>query len=390
MKIAFVTPWYGDIPGGAENECKRTVENLKKHGIDVEVLTTCVKEFRSDWNHNYYKEGVYELNGTTVRRFEVRKRDTASFDRINYKLMCNQSISLKEEHVFIQEMINSPDLYSYIRKQADNYDYYFFIPYMFGTTYYGSQICPDKSVLIPCLHDESYAYLSIYREMFEKVRGIIFHSEQEQILANRIYNLKNEQDVLGEGIDADFVYESGRFRDKYGMKDNFILYAGRKEVGKNVPLLIDHFCRYKRAHPSSDLKLVLIGSGEVKIPNGFEDYIIDLGFIPIQDKYDAYSAATFMCQPSVNESFSIVIMESWLCNVPVLVNADCAVTKEHCIKCNGGLYFKDYYEFAGCLEFYLGNPEIKNKMGENGMLYVINNFSWDKVIHKYINFLGGL
>ena len=30
MKIAFVIPWYGDIPGGAENECKRTVENLAR------------------------------------------------------------------------------------------------------------------------------------------------------------------------------------------------------------------------------------------------------------------------------------------------------------------------------------------------------------------------
>jgi len=61
MKIAFVIPWYGDIPGGAENECKRTVENLARRDVDVEVLTTCVKEFLSDWNTDYYKEGIYEV-----------------------------------------------------------------------------------------------------------------------------------------------------------------------------------------------------------------------------------------------------------------------------------------------------------------------------------------
>lgn len=389
MNIAFVTPWYGDIPGGAESECRRTVENLIKHGMSVEVLTTCVKEFLSDWNHNYYKEGIYELNGVTIRRFAVKERDTVRFDKINYKLMCNQSISIKEEQIFIQEMVNSPKLYAYIAKMVNHYDYFLFIPYMFGTTYYGSQVCPNKSILIPCLHDESYAYLSIYRKMFEKVRGIIFHSEQERVLANELYNLENVQSVLGEGIDTNFVHDANRFKDKYGIKNNFILYAGRKEVGKNVPLIIDYFCRYKKTS-SSDLKLVLIGSGSVEIPSEFEEDIIDLGFIPLQDKYDAYAAATILCQPSINESFSIVIMESWLCNVPVLVNANCAVTKEHCVNSNGGLYFKDYYEFIECLEFYLENQEISKKMGENGMRYVLDNFSWNKIIQKYVHFLGGL
>ena len=48
-------------------------------------------------------------------------------------------------------------------------------------------------------------------------------------------------------------------------------------------------------------------------------HLIDLGFVPIQDKYDAYAAAELLCQPSKHESFSYVIMESWLCERPVLV-----------------------------------------------------------------------
>jgi len=86
VKIAFVIPWYGDIPGGAEHECRGTAENMMTRGIDVEILTTCVKDFLSDWNTNYYKEGIYELNGVPIRRFEVRKRNTRLFDKINFKL----------------------------------------------------------------------------------------------------------------------------------------------------------------------------------------------------------------------------------------------------------------------------------------------------------------
>ena len=389
MKLAFVTPWYGNIPGGAESECRRTVENLQKHGIEVEILTTCVKEFLSDWSTDFYEEGIYNLNGVNIHRFSVRKRDTARFDKINYKLMRGLEISPDEEKTFMREMVNSPGLYSYIAEHGADYDYFLFIPYMFGTTYYGSCIHPEKSVIIPCLHDESYAYLNIYKTMFENVKGIIFHASPEKILANHLYNLNNMQTVLGEGIDMDFVYNPDRFREKYGIKTDFILYAGRKEAGKNVPLLIDLFARYKK-HRKNELKLVLIGSGTIEIPSESRTDIIDLGFVPLQDKYDAYAAATFLCQPSLNESFSIVIMESWLCKSPVLVHGDCAVTKDHCIKCNGGLYFNDYYEFEGCLDFYLGNPAIRKIMAENGMSYVIENFSWDKIVEKYIEFLGSL
>ena len=60
-KIGFVAPWYGEkIPGGAEMELRGLVHHLKDVGVEVEVLTTCVKDFMSNWNENYYKEKDYK------------------------------------------------------------------------------------------------------------------------------------------------------------------------------------------------------------------------------------------------------------------------------------------------------------------------------------------
>jgi glycosyltransferase involved in cell wall biosynthesis len=383
MKIAFVIPWYGEnIPGGAETECRTTAENLQKAGIEVEILTTCVKEFLSDWNTDYYKEGTYQVNHIPVRRFSVRKRDTALFDSVNYRLMQDQKISLKEEEIFIHEMINSDNLYAYIREHGSDYDFFLFIPYMFGTTYYGSQIHPEKSILIPCLHDESYAHLSIYTKIFQNVAAIIFLSEPEKDLANRLYQPTCRQIVLGGGIDTAFTFNPERFRKKYKIVEPFILYAGRKESGKNVPLLLDFFRRFKKDTPSS-LKLVLIGSGNMCIPSESREDVIDLGFVTHQDKYDAYAAATILCQPSVNESFSIVIMESWLCGTPVLVHGNCTVTRDFCVKSNGGLYFVDYFEFKESVQFLLDNPLIRKKMGQSGRQFVLNNFSWEIIVNNY-------
>jgi glycosyltransferase involved in cell wall biosynthesis len=299
-------------------------------------------------------------------------------------------VSPEEERTFIGEMINSPDLYRYIKEHKEDFNFFLFIPYMFGTTFHGVLACPEKAVIIPCLHDESYAHMSIYREMFSSARGLVFLSDAEHVLANRLYDLGGiPSQTLGGGIDTSFKGEGDRFRKKYGIDSPFLLYAGRKEEGKNTPLLIDYFRRYCDAK-QTDLKLIMLGPGKAAIPAGSEGRIIDLGFVPPQDKYDACAAAACFCNPSVNESFSIVIMESWLCEVPVLVHAACDVTREHCIKSNAGLYFRDYDEFEACVDLYLDDSSLRKKMGSKGRTYVLENFSWDAVVKRFEDFFRSL
>ena len=190
-KIGFVIPWYGEkIGGGAEAELRGVVHHLKDAGVEVEVLTTCVECFASDWNRNFHKPGVTEEAGIPVRRFRVRKRDTAAFDRVNGKLMAGERLTPEEEKTFCKEMVNSKRLYSFLRRYGKDYGLFVFIPYMFGTTYYGCRVWPEKSILIPCLHDESYAYMECFREAFSKVRGMIFNAEPERLLAEKLYGVK--------------------------------------------------------------------------------------------------------------------------------------------------------------------------------------------------------
>jgi glycosyltransferase involved in cell wall biosynthesis len=188
-------------------------------------------------------------------------------------------------------------------------------------------------------------------------------------------------------MDTDISHNAQRFREKYDIKNDFLLYAGRRDSGKNVSMLLEYFSRYKESY-SDELKLVLIGKGELDIPKGHQHDIIDLGFVPLQDKFDAYAAATLFCMPSLNESFSIVIMESWLCDTPVLVHAGCEVTKDHCIKSNGGLYFNDYDEFEECVKYFLAHPTKRDMMAQNGKKYVITNYSWEIIVERYKRLLG--
>lgn len=388
-KIAFVIPWYAEkIPGGAEMETREVTKHLKSAGMDVEILTTCVREFVSDWSVNYYPEGTEIINDIPVKRFKARKRDTHKFDEINIKLMNGQRITPDEEKVFICEMVNSPDLYKYISAHKAEYTAFVYIPYMFGTTYFGIKTCPEKAVMIPCFHDEAYIYMDIFREMYSQVAGMIFNARPELELAERVYNTENvEKIVMGIGMDISLETNPQRFRDKYDIREPFIIYAGRKDLGKNVHTLIKYFGEYKKRNPEhSDLKLVLIGGGDMDIPDKIKKDVIDLGFVDIQDKYDAAGASEFLCQPSKNESFSLVIMESWLCGRPVLVHDHCEVTKNFARESEGGLYFEDYFEFEGCTNYLLNHKETANRMGQNGREYVIRNFDWNVITRRYREF----
>lgn len=385
QKIGFVTPWYGEnIPGGAEMELRQLVHHLSDSGVPVEVLTTCVKSFRDDWNVNFHKPRLVQEAGIPVRRFRVRKRNDAFFNQVNIKLMNQLPITTEEETIFCEEMVNSPALYKYMKAHSDEYRAFVFIPYMFGTTYYGAQIVPEKSVLIPCLHDESYAYMKCFRNVFSKVRGMIFHAAPEMELAQKLYNVSGDRFVnLGEGLDTDWESNPQRFREKFGIKDPFLLYAGRKDTGKRVDVLVRYFAEYKKRH-EGNLKLVLIGGGDIDIPD--RENIIDLGFVDAQDKYDAYGAASLFCNPSEFESFSLVVMESWIAGTPVLVNGKCAVTRDFVSRTNGGLYYENYPEFEKCVEYILSHEDVAKQMGKNGRRFVLGNFAWDKIVKNYMDY----
>lgn len=390
-KIGFVIPWYAEnIPGGAEMEVREVTKHLKAEGMDVEILTTCVKEFVSDWNVDFYPEGEEIIHNVPVRRFKVKKRDTAAFDAVNTKLMKGDVPTAEEQQVFVDEMVNSTALYDYIKKNKDQYTAFVYIPYMFGTTYFGVKACPEKAVLIPCFHDEAYVYMNIFRELYSKAAGMVFNARPEYELTKKLYDIEDmETVVMGIGMDTDLTADADEFRKKFGINDPFILYAGRKDEGKNVHTLVKYFREYRKRR-ITDLKLVLIGGGSIDIPPDIRSQVIDLGFVDKQDKYNAAAAAEFLCQPSKNESFSLVIMESWLCGRPVLVHEGCAVTTNFARESNGGLYFSDYFEFEGCTDFFLSEKETAEKMGKNGREYVKTNFDWNVIVRKYKEFFEKL
>ncbi len=377
MRVAFVVPRYGpDVVGGAEMLTRGLATHLAAAGTAVDVLTTCACDHLT-WE-NVLRPGLARDEGVTVRRFPVKRRNARQHGWLHQRIQRGGRLTVEDELRWAEESVSSPELYAHLVRHRAAYDVVCFAPYLHGTTLWGVQLVPERAVLIPCLHDEPFAYLTVVRALFETSRGFIFNAPPEAALAEKLYGLGDRPaGVVGLGFDPPTPTDSAAFRRRHRLDGPILLYLGRKEVGKNVPLLIQYILRYRRTH-GARVTLVLAGEGPVGVPPGMAG-VRDLGYLDAAEKAAAYAAATVVCQPSVNESFSIVLMEAWLQGTPVLVHAGCAVTTYHAFRADGGLAFGDFYEFAEALSLLLEDEDRRRALGAHGRAYVEAEYAWPAV-----------
>ncbi len=386
--IAFVTPRYGyDVLGGAEQGARKWAEQLAARGMKIEVLTTNMTDI-VHWQTASLPE-TEVIDGVTVRRFPVDSIDPAGFHEVQIRAAQNVKISRYDEEHFMAHNLRSRALEDYIARHREDYAAFIFTPYLFGTSYYGAQQAGDRAFHIPCLHDEPAARFTIFREMLEEARGVFFNTPAEEQLAREKLHVANPfTAVLGYGFpDQPLHGDPDRFRKRTGITAPFLLYSGRLETAKNVPLLIEWFLSYKQARPQSNLMLVLAGKGDVALPARSD--IVSLGMIvDRQELADVYAASLALCQLSLNESFSIVMMEAWQQRRPVIVHADCAVTREHVERSGGGYACHDAASFITAIDTLLERPEEAAMLGERGYTYVQKHFTWSILVDKFIGTLS--
>jgi len=385
-RYCFVVPRFGlGVGAGAETLMREIALRLAKRGEEVHVLTTCAKDNRT-WE-NSLPEDVTNEDGITVYRYKVDERNLNVW--VPYQVNISEGINpgVEAQLDWLTHSVNSTGLYEHIKNNADSFDALFFGPYLFGTTFWGSLIRPDKSILIPCLHDENYAYLETLSSMFRLVKGCVFNANAEMEFANNLYgHIKGGEVGMGfEPLDKDYVANLKPYLD---LNLKYILYVGRKEMGKNAHKLIDNFVAAKNSgRIDENLKLVFVGPGsfdDLMRPQALKrSDIVDIGFLSEADKHGLIKHALSVVQPSRNESFSIVLMEAWLLGVPVIVDSGCAVTREHVLESNGGLYYDSNDEFGEVVRYLEHDPNLCKALGSNGYEYVLNKYSWKAVLNRF-------
>lgn len=378
-RIAVVVQRYGEeVNGGAELHARWLAEHLTRLA-DVHVITTCAIDYHT-WE-NAYPPGESELNGVRIHRFLVdalRKpdlpRQTAALFHTNHTLF-DELQWMKDQGPY------SSGLLDYVREAYLYFDLYIFVTYLYPPTFFGLPLVSDKAVLVPTAHDEPYLRLPMFRPLFHLPQVIVYNTEPERQLVNGI--MRNDhvpQVVAGVGINVPSDVDATRFREKFGIDGPFMVYVGRVDESKNVPELVRYFTRF-RDEADRDLRLVLIGKVNIELPARPD--LVPLGFVSEQDKFDAIRAADVLVMPSLYESLSMVALEAWLMETPVLLNGRCDVLKYQCRQSNGGLYYHTYDEFAIALRTLLHDPALRARLGRQGRAFVAARYDWDIVVAKY-------
>lgn len=380
-RIALINQRYGmEVNGGSEYYTRLIAEKLSKN-FDVEVLTTTAIGY--DTWENYYNEGIEEINGIKVRRFKVdRPRNVQSFNALTDKIVFNPDRTPEDEKQWIDAQGPVCDsLIDYICSHEQDYDIFVFVTYLYYLTAKGLPKIAQKSVLIPTAHDEPYIYFSVYRDIFLKPQGIIYLTDEERAFVEQQFENSHIKNIVAAtGVDIPENVSEVNFRKKFRIWDKYIIYVGRIDATKGCDKLFDYFIAYKVRHPKNRMKLVLMGKKMIEVPNHPD--IISLGFVSEEDKYNGISGAEALMLPSEFESLSISVLEAMSLHVPVIVNGKCEVLKGHCLKSNGGLYYEDYCEFEGILEWMISNSEVWKQMGINARAYIDKYYQWDVIIEK--------
>ncbi|HEV3120221.1 MAG TPA: glycosyltransferase family 4 protein, partial [Gemmataceae bacterium] len=373
LRIAMVAFRCGDeFAGGAESSLSRIARTLHGAGHMVEIFTTCTQS-ESQWS-NQLPEGTAHVDGIAVHRFRLDEHDRAQHLRsVRAILEKDGDVSPDVEKSYLRHSIHSSRLLDTLKRRSDEFDAILVGPYLYGLTYDVALAFKEKAILVPCFHDEPFARLKSWLPVYERVGGILYHSQAEKAFAEIQLGLSHPRSVcIGTVLDAAMRGNAEHGCELARSCRPYVLYCGRYSAQKNVPELVDFARRYTARHPER-FTFVFLGEGEVRIPRA--EWARDLGFVDEQTKHDVLAGAAVLVQLSRNESLSLVALEAWAQGTPVMADSRCAALAAHIRESAGGQAVAGFEEFATALDDVWSRPNLWRTMGEQGRQYVRRRYA---------------
>jgi len=197
--------------------------------------------------------------------------------------------------------------------------------------------------------------------------------------------------LAGNGVDENFLIKNTKISKHQKVN---ILFVGNLCAHKKVDLLIKSFDSLLDQNPTYRPKVYLniIGQKTLFFPNINSIYEktkfkknISFHFhvFSSRDLIKKIDQSDFLILPSIQESFGLVIIESWARNKPV-ITTDIPPLKELVTSSQGGLTFKtnDQKDLQNKIKILIDNPQKRLILGNQGLNYVKNNYTWTKVGQK--------
>lgn len=383
MKLGFVTPRYGaEVIGGAELGARLISEHLVAlTDVEVEVFTSCAL-LATTWA-DHFPAGCTIEAGVRVHRFPVRSGRHPRFDERSAPVLAHpERTSMEAARQWIVEQGPvCPEALD--AAAASDCDVVAFYPYLYHPTVAGVPRLGRRAVMHPAAHDEPPLRLPVFEPVMAATAGFVFQTEAERHLVERRFPVvrSKPQALIGLGVDEHDGVPS--VADLVGDRP-YLLCLGRVDHGKGTEVLVRYHAAFADRHPDAP-RLVLAGP-VVHQPTAHPSVVV-LGAVDEATKWGLLRNSLALVNPSAYEAFSIVVCEAWTAGVPVVVNARCGPTVEHCRLSGGGLWFGDYATYEGVIERLCSDPALCRSLAGRGRAYVDGRFRWPTVVDRYSAFL---
>ena len=357
LRVAVVAAGYGtDLAGGAETSLRIMAETLHHAGHQVEVFTTGGDE------------GTEEVAGIRVYRFRADDRDAARFQEVAGAIsQTTGPVAEGVEQEYLRHSPRSGRLLEALRRRRDDWDAIITGPYLSGLSYEVARAFPNRTLLVPCFHNEPFARLRLWRAAYEQVGGMLFHSPEEQGVAEAELGFNCPGGVCaGTHLPID-LGDAEQGRRYIGGGKRYLVYCGRFLTEKGLPVLLDYAERYSSENPGR-FTFAFMGQGGVPIPQA--PWAYNLGFVSEAVKRDVLAGADALVHLSRNESLSLAVLEALAQGVPVVAEARCEVVAGHLARCGAGKAVDSYTAFAAALDDLWENPAHWRNLGQRGREYV--------------------
>ena len=205
--------------------------------------------------------------------------------------------------------------------------------------------------------------------------------------------------VLGKGsisgVDISrFVPDVGirqRWRTELGYQEEHVvfMFLGRLNVDKGILDLADAFEKVRQKNPRA--RLLLVGYDEENLMPEVMQRVKDAAtvhfFGPTSKPNELLQAADVFCLPSYREGFGTSVIEAALMEKPV-VCSDTYGLQETILDEETGLRHKvkDVDDLARQMSRLGDEAGLRQKMGENGRKYVMENFRADQISAAWLEF----
>jgi len=393
-RLAVVVQRYGDaINGGAEAHARLLVRTLSPYA-QIDVLTSRALEHRA-WAPTL-PAGIETHDGVRVIRFDHtralqgRARHTPLRHKLRYKLRrwlaagqplvaaARDDPASDGQRLLEAQGPTMPGLLDWLREHGSDYSAVFFMTARFHPSALGVLVRPERSVLIPTLHDEKAMYLPHFHRVFRAPRHILYNTAAEQRLAHRLYGADLAPgSVCGIGVDVGAEEAAAA-----APPAPYLLYLGRVDRGKGCAELFRRFSQWSDRH-GAPLRLVV--AGKLALPRPRNPRIECVGFVDEATKWRLLRGATALVIPSPRESLSMVLLEALTVGTPVIATRASEVMADHLTTARSGFLYDDAEGFAaalhGCLQRDAAEREADRQRGRN---YVAQHYAWPAITAKLL------